>query len=182
MNCKHLMPLVAALFFCYPIVSSAHIHPTKVSAEQAKSEGIILGTLAVINKNEIAAGHLAEEKSANPEVRDYALLMIKEHGDNLNKTEALSNKLGIKPIKGKVALKLQAKGKKELATLKKLKGSSFDKAYIAAMVKGHVEALNLINTLINESSNPLVKKHLEKTKPHVEHHLTKAKDIKKSIS
>jgi putative membrane protein len=52
-----------------------------------------------------------------------------------------------------------------------------------AMVKGHTEALNMIDTkLTQEVNNGDLKDHLEKTRHHVQMHLDKAKKIQASLS
>lgn len=181
MNSKTILSLVIALSIGCPILSVANTLPTSISMNQAQAEGKILGTLIVLNKNEIAAANLAMKKTSNSQVKSFAALMMKQHSDNLKKTELLSHKLGIKISEGKVAMKLEAQGKKDLRHLNKLQGSSFDKAYMSAMVKGHQAALNLVNDLISKSSNPLIKKHLEATKTHVAYHLQKAQEVEKSV-
>lgn len=181
MRSRNIIFLATALSISFPITSMANNHSAKPTVEQAQSEGKILETVIVLNKNEIAAGNLALKKSSNKEVKNFAAFMVKEHGDNLKKTEMLSHKLGVNPASNSTATNLKHKGKKELAHLKTLHGTSFDKAYMDAMVKGHEDALNLINNLISQASNPLVKKHLEATKVHVEHHLQKAQAIQKTL-
>jgi putative membrane protein len=181
MNYKSTIALIITLFVGFPVISMAKTVNNNISVEQAQSGGKILGTLVVLNKNEIAAGNLAIKKTSNNKVKNFASFMIKEHTANLKKTESLSHKLGMKIIDDQVAMKLKNKGKKELASLNKLQDGSFDKAYIKAMVKGHKEALNLVNTLISKAANPLIKKHLESTKIHVEHHLEKAQTIERSF-
>lgn len=185
MNFKNSILLSFALAISYPVLLSANTPTTPPSTaltvKQAKAEGRTLDVLFVIDKNEIAAGTLAKQKTTNSAVKHFAELMIKEHGANLHKTESLSNRLGVKLSQGKIATTLKNNGKRELAALNKLQGSSFDKAYINAMVKGHQAALDLVNRLIKDSSNPLVKKHLEITRKHIQYHLKKAQAIQASV-
>lgn len=181
MNSKYIASLIIALSCSYPLFSVANAASTPVSRDQSHAEGKILDALIVLNKNEISAGQLAAKKSSNQEVINFADLMIKAHSDNLKEAEHLGNKLGIRPMEGKVAHKLKHKGKAELAHLKKLSGKSFDKAYINAMVKGHMNALELINNLEQKTANRMIKKYLENTKKHVMHHLEKAKAIQKTL-
>lgn len=183
MNSKNtLAALIVTLSVGLPLTSLANTSANKISVEQTQSEGNLLGTLVVLNKNEIAAANLAINKTTNNDVKNFASFMITEHTDNLDKTESLSSKLGIKITDNAVATTLKNKGVQELASLNKLQGKAFDKAYIGAMVTGHQEALNLVNTLIEKASNPLIKQLLEKTKLHVEHHLEKAQAVEKYLN
>ncbi|HRD70668.1 MAG TPA: DUF4142 domain-containing protein [Legionella sp.] len=181
MRSNYVFSFIIALFVGYPVISMADATHTSSSVKETQVEGSTLGTLMVLNENEIAAANVALKKSSNENVKNFATFMIKQHQDNLNKTEALAKTLGLKTTDDKEALTLKNKGEEELASLEKLEGSSFDNAYMAGMVKGHEEALTLINNLIAKSSNSSIKKHLEATKMHVEQHLQKAQLVEKSL-
>ena len=74
--------------------------------------------------------------------------------------------------------KLKVKGAGKLAALVLLDGGKFERAYLAAMVKGHTEALNLIDSqLIKSSKNDTLKEHLTETRTHITAHLEKAKQL-----
>lgn len=176
MNIKYITSLFFALFLL-PFSSTQAANQHKNNS----SEGKIIKTMIVLNKNEIGAGDLANKKSSNAKVKKFAAFMIKEHTSNLKQAELLEQQFQNKNIISHEALNLKHKGKKELTNLKKLNGTAFDKAYITAMVKGHMDALNLINSLLVESSDPQVKKYLIQTKKHVQLHLEKAKAVQKSL-
>ncbi|KTC75329.1 hypothetical protein Lbir_0474 [Legionella birminghamensis] len=155
---------------------------TPMTAAQKAIDGRIIGGLIALNQNEIAAGQLAEAKAVSPSVKNFGQMMVREHGANLSTTEMVAQRTGITPINGPVAATLKYKGKMELAKLKRLNGPAFDKAYIAAMVKGHAEALKLIDTkLMQQAVNPMLRAHLEKTRAHVSQHLQEAQAIQQSI-
>lgn len=70
-------------------------------------DGKIIGTLIVINKNEIAAAKEALKKSTNPEVIHHAKMLKKQHTQNLNDTIKLSKRFGIVAIKTPKTIILQ---------------------------------------------------------------------------
>lgn len=148
---------------------------------QTKTDGRILGSLVVLNQNEIAAGQEAVQRSTNPAVKNFADMMIRDHGANLARTEEVSQKSGIATINGPIAMTLKQKGRRLMYTLKHVNNASFDKVYINAMVKGHAEALNLIDKLIPLATNPAVKAHLQDTRTHVAHHLAAAQQIQATL-
>ncbi|MDP1603280.1 MAG: DUF4142 domain-containing protein [Legionella sp.] len=154
-----------------------------LNSVQAHVDARILATVIVLNKNEIAAAQEAQRKSSNPAVRSYAALMIREHSRNLQETRNLAQKLGVRPEEGSAAILLHKKGQHELAMLSGLQGRAFDKAYIGAMVKGHSEALHLIDQkLLPQAYNPAVRRHLEILRSHVLMHLQQAKLVQQEIS
>ena len=93
---------------------------------------------AVIGKAEIELGQLAQEKSQDQSVREYAQRMVKDH-------EAADAKL--KQIAGQKNLMLPDSLDAEHAALKEklssLKVAAFDREYVKAMAKGHDKAVAL---------------------------------------
>lgn len=150
---------------------------------QAKVDAKILGGIIVIDKNEMAEATEAQSRAATPAVKNYAAMIYSAHGQNLKETQNVSQRIGVTPENGHVAMMLQKKGRQERATLSRLHGNAFDRAYIAIMVKDHEAALQLINNkLLHEATNPLVKRHLEITRNHVIQHLQQAKAIQQQLA
>lgn len=149
---------------------------------QAQMDAKILGTLAVINKNEIMAAMEAQRKAHSPAVKNFAAQMQQAHQANLRETEIVGQKIGMMPERGPTAIMLEGKGRQEMRRLHHLSDSSFDKAYMTAMVQDHAEALHIINQkLLPQATNPLVRRHLDMTRAHVMHHLQQAKMIQKEM-
>ncbi|CEK11029.1 DUF4142 domain-containing protein [Legionella hackeliae] len=154
-----------------------------ITPAQAKVDAKILGGLIVLNQNEIAAATEAQRKATNPAVKNYAAWMNKAHSQNLQEVQNVSHRLGIAPVNGNVAMMLKQKGRQELATLNRLNGMAFDRAYIGAMVKDHSAALHLIDhKLANEATSPLLRRQLELTRAHVVQHLKQAQLIQRELA
>lgn len=139
----------------------------------ASSDGIALGVLATINENEIAAADQAIGKKVSGKVLEYAQMMKKEHGENLVKTKSLG------PLSDDAdAQRLKAEGAAELKMLSSATGAAYSKAYMDAMVKGHADALAMIDTkLLPAAATAAVKQHLSETRGHVAQHLETARAI-----
>lgn len=147
------------------------------AARASSGDDIALGLLGAVDKNEIAAAKQAQEKQVTGAVLEYAKMMEKEHSENLEKTKALGTLAETPDVK-----QLQGKGEQELATLGQKSGKDYAAAYIDAMIAGHKEALQLIDTqMMAAASTEPVKQHLADTKTHVEQHLAKAEAIKKAM-
>lgn len=140
---------------------------------QALSQADALGVLSAVNQSEIAAGQLAQRKVTSGPVHDYAVRMVKEHTDNEQKTKAMS------PNEAAADAQLQKKkGQAELAKLQPMEGDAFKKAYVAAMVKDHGEALKTLDAkLIPAAKDAKVKAHLTDTRAHVADHLAAAQRL-----
>ncbi len=141
----------------------------------------IVAALVVLNQNEIAAANLAIDKTTNKTIKHYAKFLKKEHSKNLKKTIHLSKKQDITPVDNKTANELKTQGQQETSDLTKLSNNDFNKAYINDMVNDHESALSLIDGFLKEVKNPKLKKHLEETRMHVQHHLDDAKKIQEQM-
>lgn len=139
----------------------------------AMGEQQALGVLAAINTAEVGAGNLALKKQVQGPVRDYATQMIKEHSDNNAKIMPWSPDRSAAPARQQTQ-KAQAEAKR----LQQLDDEAFARAYIAAMVKDHQEALTVLDTkLIPAAKRPQVVEHLRTTRTHVAAHLAKAQQL-----
>jgi putative membrane protein len=152
-------------------------------SQSSTADAEVLDVLAAINENEVNAAEEALKKSdLNPRVLDYAAMMQKEHGANLDKTQRLAIVSSAVTSDTENAEKLRAKGASDLTALKPLDGVPFDAAYMDMMVRGHGEALEIINNdLLRRVENAEVRKHLQETRDRVAVHLEEAKRIQSEL-
>ena len=109
-------------------------------------------------------------------------MLHREHGKNLVETMKLGQKMNVTPIDTVAVDKLRVKGAGELAALVPLEDSHFGSAYMAAMIKGHAEVLDMIdNRLLKSADSDALKKHLTQTRDHVAMHLEEAKKVQASL-
>lgn len=147
-------------------------------ATSSDGNAVALGLLAAVDDNEIAAAKQALGKDVSAPVADYARMMEKEHTDNLAQTKALGTLSSDAEVEAQ-----KKKGSEELAMLDAKTGKAYEVAYIDAMVKGHTEALALIDTrLLSLASTDAVKTHLAETRTYVAAHLQAAQALKASLA
>ncbi|MBA2711027.1 MAG: DUF4142 domain-containing protein [Tatlockia sp.] len=156
--------------------------PVNYTSVQTETDARVLAAVMAIDKNEISASALAQKKAVNPEVRNFATYLYTQHTQDLQMVQGISQRLNVVPAKGEVARMLHAKGHHTMVKLRHLNNAKFDRAYIAEMVKGHSEALHVIdNKLMPVAINPLVKRELVTLRGHVVMHLQKAQAIQAQI-
>jgi len=123
---------------------------------------------------EVKASKIALEKTGNPDVKDFATLMVDEHttvGDNLKKLAASKN---VEPPT-EPGMAQRAK----IAVLEKLEGATFDKQYVRMIgVAAHKDAVKLFRKSAGEAKDPDVRDFAAKTLPNLEHHLEMANALK----
>ncbi|GEP07096.1 DUF4142 domain-containing protein [Methylobacterium oxalidis] len=107
---------------------------------------------------DIKAAELALQKSHNKEVRAFAEDMMRDHKAVNDKALALVKKLNVTPQDNDTSKGLVKQADEKEASLKKLNGAAFDKAYAENEVGFH-KTVNgaLESTLIPSASNPDLK-------------------------
>lgn len=136
-------------------------------------DSLALGLLGALNEHEIAAAKQAEGKKVSAPVLEYAKMMETQHSENQKNTLALGSLADTDEVQAK-----KAKGEQELSELDKKTGKQYETAYIDAMVKGHTDALSLIDTrLLALASSEPVKRHMKDTREHVAMHLEAARKL-----
>src|SRR4051812_15687849 len=110
---KTITSLLAGAFFTFAAVG-AHA--------QAPSDPQIVGIVVAANNIDINYAKLALQKSKNQEVRDFAQQMLTDHNAVQKSVFDLGAKLKVKPADSDTQKSLNDGAKKELATLKKLRG------------------------------------------------------------
>lgn len=140
-----------------------------------QQQGDLLVKIHRINRHEIKAAELAQQRAFASAVRDFAEQMIKDHSQADEKLESLAQQLDIT---------LQADGQpstiaeqqmrqehaNELARLQVLAGEAFDHAYIELMVQGHEKALEAIDKGLLLLDGSPVASLLSKLRPTIAEH------------
>jgi putative membrane protein len=128
-------------------------------------------------------GKLAQKKTKNEQVKQFADQMVTDHTTGANEVLALAKKLGVKPEQSPVTKSLKDGATETNAKLGKLKGAAFDKAYVDAEVAYHQAVIDAVNkVLLPAVKNPEVKKALEDTGPTLQGHLVHAQQLQTMLA
>jgi putative membrane protein len=129
------------------------------NAQSAKPNDAQIAHIAYTADNiDIKAAHLALEKSKNKEVRAFAEDMKRDHTAVNDQALALVKKLNVTPEDNDTSKALLKQAAEKEASLKKLNGAAFDRAYAENEVAYH-KAVDgaLQDTLIPSASNAELK-------------------------
>ncbi|GAC1329030.1 MAG: DUF4142 domain-containing protein [Beijerinckiaceae bacterium] len=131
---------------------------------------------------DIKAAELALQKSKNKEVRGFAEDMVRDHKAVNDKALALVKKLNVKPEDNDTSKSLTKAADDKAASLKKLDGAAFDKAYAENEVAYH-KTVNgaLEQTLIPSASNGELKDLLNTGLKIFQGHQQHAEQVAKSL-
>jgi putative membrane protein len=145
--------------------------------------------MAIGGMAEVELGRMAMERGASPEVKRFGDMMVKDHsmaGDEL-KQVAMQHSIPM-------PAGLDQKHQDLKTTLSNLKSAEFDREYMKAMVEGHEDVVDRLQTRASEdrfggdkgevkperSDNPVeaaLNQWAAKALPTVRHHLDEAKRI-----
>jgi putative membrane protein len=143
-------------------------------AQGANPDQAFFDKLAQGGMAEVQAGQVAQSKATRPELKEFAAMMVKDHGKANEKLKTLAAKKSVK-------LPADA-GAEHKATLKKLEGSSgeaFDKAYIQSQLDGHETTVELLKYEIDSGADADAKAFASEVLPTVKAHLDKIQKIAK---
>lgn len=143
---------------------------------QTINDAQIASIVVTANQVDVDAGKLAAATASNADVRTFATLMVTDH-TGVNKAAVdLATRLKVTPQDNPTSQALKAAGDKNIASLRKLTGGAFDKAYIDHEVAYHQQVLDALDTvLIPGASNAELKALLLKVRPAFAGHLEHAK-------
>ena len=172
-------PAQSAEFSDKPVIPGAPVRLAQAQgAGKDSAEAEVLGFVTAINQNEIIAAMAAGKKQLSSQIAEYAKMLHQEHGKNMDQAFKLGQKIGVTPVITPQVDALLVKGAGELAAIVPLKGEQFGQAYIAAMIKGHTKAIQMIDSqLIPKAKNQELKQHLTQTRQHVAAHLEAAQKL-----
>jgi len=131
---------------------------------------------------DVEAGKQALAITRNPEIREFAEQMVRDHSAVNEQALALVKKLKVTPEDNATSKSLKEGGEKNVANLKTLKGKAFDKAYIDHEVAYHQQVLDAVDkVLIPNAKNEELKALLVKVRPAFVAHLEHAKHVQEMV-
>jgi putative membrane protein len=115
---------------------------------------------------EVALGKLALTKTANAKIKEFATMMVTDHGKANDELMSIAKTKNIT-----LPAAVDADHQKKMDDLTKLTGKDFDKAYVDAMVDGHKKTLDLMKAEVKDGKDADLKAFADKTAPIVQMHL-----------
>ena len=153
------------------------------ASAQSVNDAQIASIVVTANQVDIDAGKLAESRTTNAEVKAFARLMVTDHTAVNKSATELAAKLKVTPQDNPTSESLKSGGDKNLAHLRTLTGTSFDKAYVDQEVAYHQQVIDALDkTLIPGAANAELKALLIKVRPAFVAHLEHAKRLQSSMA
>lgn len=125
---------------------------------------------------EVEASKLAEQKGMNPKVKEFAAMMVKDHGKANEELMAIASAKGIV-----LPPQMGEDHQEKYNELSKLSGKEFDKKYVSLMVDAHEMDDKAFSDAATECKDMQLKEFATKTSGVVKEHLNHVKQIKDSM-
>jgi putative membrane protein len=123
------------------------------------------------HQQEIDMGHLAQRKSTNSDVKDFADMLVKDHESALKDLNSMMDKFNA-PQQGQ-----PSKDQAMMDKLNNMESSQFEKNFLDMMVDGHQKALDTYRGELGTVQNGDLKDHVNNTIPTIEKHLNRAQQL-----
>jgi putative membrane protein len=128
---------------------------------------------SIKNLQEVSAGALAVQKAKRPEVRAFAQMMVKDHGEAERQLLQLAKTRGINlppATTGGIKPDLLLAG-----------AANFDSAYVHAMSAGHGNTVQMFENYATTGKDPSVRAWAQQMLPTLKMHLEHIKTIEKQL-
>ncbi|HEU6454263.1 MAG TPA: DUF4142 domain-containing protein [Roseateles sp.] len=156
--------------------------PFQAHADQGPNDAQIAAIVVTANQVDVDAGKLAAGKTQSATVKAFAQQMVTDHSGVNKMAVDLVTRLKVKPQDNPTAQSLQKGGDDNLAKLRSLAGTAFDKAYVDHEVDYHVAVLDALDqVLIPHAANAELKALLVKVRPAIDAHLQHARHLQTEL-
>lgn len=160
---KHLKHLVlSALIAGMPFVALSADNPDESFYKNLAEGGL----------SEVDLAQLAERKSTDPKVKEFAARMVKDHSAANEKLQSLAASKNVSLPSSASTSQLATKAKLEV-----LSGNSFDDSYIKSQVKAHVDTVALLQKEIASGHDADAKAFAKSVLPTIRSHLKEIRSI-----
>jgi putative membrane protein len=175
---KQLFGAIAVACACMWTVGAGQQRPeTKPGAKPASPDAPFIGTAAMDGLAEVDYGRLATQNASSADVKKFAQRMVDAHQKAGDELKGLASRKDVA-----LAEKLDDEHRAMHDSLAKLNGAAFDKAYMAHMVKAHLQAVAPFQQEAKSGQDPDVKAWAAKTLPTLQEHLKTASSINATIT
>jgi putative membrane protein len=155
-----------------PLGTASFIPPESKKHEPLTPENFVVRA-AIINLSEIEAAEQALDKSSNPEIRNFATQILRDHRSAQAKLKAVA-------AEAKIALPgtVDEETRKQNQQLSELVAVDFDRRFIELMHSGHSRALDLFKQARGANLPPAFKRYSNDTAKVVDSHRTQLEKLK----
>ena len=146
------------------------------------SDAEVAHVAVTANSIDVELGKMAQARTKNDAVRQFATTMITDHTAVNQQAGTLAGRLGVTPKDNAVSQSLVSGAVEARKTIEGLSGTAFDRAYMDREVGYHQAVLDALDgVLIPTTENGELKKLLVDVRPAIAAHLEHARRVRNSL-
>ncbi|WP_394825431.1 DUF4142 domain-containing protein [Pendulispora albinea] len=145
------------------------------------SEGQAAAILDALDMGEVNESTLVVDASIDAKVREFARLMVKDHGAHRDALKALVAKLNISIVTNGISKELTKDSERDVAASATLSATEIQSHYVNRQVLGHIRALGILEGLLHTHEHAELKAFVKETRTTVRHHLKMILDIQAKL-
>jgi putative membrane protein len=147
--------------------------PSLAGAAGNMSAENMMAMIGISNRNEIRSSELARTRATDPQVREFANAMVRDHQAMQTRADALKLDADEPPR----ADAMKRMGDSLVTTLQGLQGRDFDLAYMQGQVLAHQRTLRELETYNDMAVRADVRTLVDQAAPQVRAHLERARAL-----
>jgi putative membrane protein len=171
--------VLSLLVTCFVISGCAFFQRTVPPL--ALSDADLLGILITIDKNEIDAAELANDKSTSSQVQAFADRVRKEHRDLFETHRRVAQQIGVPSAPPSLAMRFDQNHLDAMEALRAKAGSDFDRTYIKQEIAKHLQFIELVERAEKYKNVQPLKQHLVQTRLDLIGHLFAAMGLEQKL-
>ena len=147
-----------------------------LAAQQVSSTQQFTTIAALGELTQLKLGQAAYQNASNPQVKSFAKQMVDVHSEAVDRLRGVASMEDLT-----VPNDLDQEHQAEVDQLSKLSGATFDRAYVAAVIKDHQQDLALYQREIASGDESGVKRWAAAEIPTVQEHLQGAQKLRAAL-
>lgn len=146
-------------------------------AQQPTDNQKVLGAVIAANEAEVALAELALSKTQDTQVREFALMLRRDHSALLGKLRPMASAPNPVAADDPELRRMKTQSDEMLGMLQRLDTLAFDSLYMEQMVTAHEKMLSMIDSDFLPNSQGELRSALEGARPKVQEHLRQARAL-----
>lgn len=171
----HLATLALILGACSP----APVVVPGTPAPPGTNDATISGVFQTFNTAEVRTSELASTTANSPEVRAFALILVRDHNSANQRLSGILAEQNIQPASSSTAAEIQQSENSTYTTLRSQTGATFDRTYLDGEISHHRWVINQLDSnLIPNARDSNLKNYLKSVRSTEAAHLKEAERLR----
>lgn len=158
------------------LFGAAMAYAQKPAATLARSDERFMKNAAEGGMDEVKLGEMAQQNASSEHVKSFAKRMVDDHTKLNRQLRTLASHKSV-TLPSDISIKQEASNK----LLSRKNGESFDKSYMAAMIRDHKDDIQAFQKEASSGTDPDARAYASKALPMLREHLRMAGKVEQEV-